>query len=126
MEIDDSTPLEEPPFSNDPSVWSFAEDLNLATRTAAELFQGLHSRICASSFRGYPHRTASATRKLFGELAEPSEVSWFTAAELGADRSWLPQAGTHVECTLRVLFETLDTAARYFGTDRVRLVYAFI
>jgi hypothetical protein len=126
MEIDDNTPVEESPFSNDPSVWSFEDDFNLATRTAAALFQELQSRICSSTFRGYPPRTAPATQRLFGEFAEPSEISWFTAAELGTDRSWLPAAGSHVERTLRMLFETLDTAARYFGPDRVRFVYAFI
>src|SRR5256885_12153663 len=100
MEIDDNTPAQEAPFSNDPSMWSFAEDLNLATRTAAEVFQGLHDRICSSSFRGYPPRSAPAAQKLFGQLADPSHVSWFTAAEVGTDRSWLPSTDTHVARTL--------------------------
>ena len=126
MEIDDNTPAEESPFSNDPSMWSFAEDLNLATRTAAEAFQGLHGRICSSTFRGYPPRTAPATQKLFGAFAEPPEVSWFTAAELGTDRSWLPSTDTHVARTLRLLFTTFDAAAGCFGADRVRLLYAFV
>jgi hypothetical protein len=126
LEIDDNTPANEPPFTNDVSVWDFSEDLNLQTRTGTEVFRKLHLAVNKSVFRGYPKRAASATRKTFGDLVESAEVTWITADELPADRTWLPSGNSSVEHSIQMLFETFDTAARHFGPNRVRLVFAFI
>ena len=125
MEIDDNTPADEPAFTCDVSMWSFAKDFNLATRTAEEVFRRMHEAVDSSRFRGFPVRVAEETRKLFDHLVEESQVTWVTAAELGRDRGWLPAGDSNVERTLRMLFETVDVAARHFGADRVRLVFAF-
>src|SRR4051794_11560090 len=42
LEIDDNTPADEPPFTYDVSMWSFDDDLNLRTRTGAEVFRKMH------------------------------------------------------------------------------------
>lgn len=125
LEIDDNTPADQKPFTNDVSLWDFSEDLNLHTRTAAEVFRKLHDAVDSSAFRGYPERATRATRELFGGLFESSEITWITAAEIPPDRVWLPTGDSSVERSVRMLFETLDVAARHFGADRVRLVFAF-
>lgn len=126
LEIDDNSSSGAPAFSNEPSMWSFVEDMNLATRTAAEVFFKLHEIVGASQFRGFPLRVSVGTLERLKGF-DASEVTWFTAAELAGDRIWLP--GDHpddqVYRTLRALFETVDIVASHFGSDRVRLVFAF-
>jgi hypothetical protein len=125
LEIDDNTSSDQKPFTNDVSMWDFSRDLNLQTRTGAEVFRRLHDAAGSSVFRGYPERVAHATRELFDRLFEPSEITWLTAAEIPSDRGWLPAGDSSVERSVRMLFETLDVAVRHFGADRVRLVFAF-
>jgi hypothetical protein len=126
LEIDDNTPANQKPFTNDVSMWSFADDLNVQTRTGAEVFRKLHASTGSSTFRGYPERAARATRETFDGLVEPTEVTWVTAAELPVDRGWLPAGDSQVERSLRMMFEAFELAARQFGADRVRLVFAFV
>lgn len=126
LEIDDNTPPDLPPFTNDVSMWSFEDDLNLATRTASETFQALLERSGSSAYRGYPVRVARATEELFDRFVEPSEVTWLTGAEIAANRDCVPSGETEVERSLRMLQETVEVAGRYFGLDRVRLVFALI
>jgi hypothetical protein len=63
---------------------------------------------------------------LFDGLVEPSEVTWLTGAEIAAGRESFPCGDTEVERSLRMLHDTVEVAGRYFGPDRVRLVFAFI
>jgi hypothetical protein len=126
LEIDDNSPADQKPFTNDPSMWSFSNDFNLRTRTGAEVFRKLHAMVGSSTFRGYPERPARATRELFDGLVEPAEITWLTASELPVDRGWRPTGDSPVEQSLRMLFETFELAARRFGADRVRLVFAFV
>src|SRR4051812_5104322 len=65
LKIDDNTPAGEPPFTYDVTLWSFDDDLNLATRTAAGVFREMHKAADSSRFRGYPHRAARGTVELF-------------------------------------------------------------
>jgi hypothetical protein len=128
LEIDDNTPAGESPFSCDVSMWSFDDDLNLATRTGAEVFREMHKAADSSRFRGYPDRAAQGTVKLFDAFVDASEVTWLTVAELGTDRPWLPR--DHLEHSvvrsLHALFGAIDAVAAQFGTNRVRLVFAFV
>jgi len=128
LEIDDNTPADLPPFTNDVSMWSFAGDLNLATRTGAEVFRKMHEAADSSRFRGYPERAAAETIKLFDSFVDAAEVTWLTAAELGTERPWLPRdyPEDDVHRTLKALFGTVDAVASQFGLDRVRLVFAFV
>ncbi len=125
MELDDSSGADLPPFTTDVSMWSFADDLNLRTRTAAAVFRNMHQACSSSQFRGHPPFVAQATSELFDGFVEPTEVTWLTADELGHERSWLPNGDSHVERTLQLLFESADLAARKLGANRVRLVFAF-
>jgi hypothetical protein len=126
IEIDDNTPADAAPFTNDVSMWSFSDDFNLGTRTASDTLRKLHELVDASKFRGYPERAAQGTRELFDGLVDSSEVTWIAASELPRDRCWLPAGSGAVECTLRALFETVDVVSLHFGADRVRLVFAFV
>jgi hypothetical protein len=128
LEIDDNTPADMPPFTCDVSMWSFGDDLNLATRTGAEVFRNLHEAVDSSRFRGYPERAAGGTVELFGALVDAPEVTWLTAAELAGDRPWLPRGHPDdaVHRTLYAVFRTVDVVASHFGRDRVRLVFAFV
>lgn len=127
LEIDDNTPADRPPFSNDASMWSFADDLNLYTRTAEETFRRVHRLAGSVVFRGYPPNRTDATLALFGNRGvRPTEVTWLTSAELPGDRAWLPDGPGEVDRSVRMLFETVEVAARHFGRDRVRLVFAFV
>jgi hypothetical protein len=126
LEIDDNSPDDAPSFTSEPSMWSFANDLNHSTRTAAETFREMHRVVGGSVFRGYPKRASQATIELFDRFAEANEVTWLSAQELSSGRPWLPTGETPVERSMRILFEAVDIAAGYFGPDRVRLVFAFI
>ncbi len=125
LEIDDNTPRDLEPFTNGVSMWSFRSDFNLATRTAAETFRAIHEAIDHSRFRGYPKNVASATVKLFDAFVTPDEVTWLTGAELATASDLLPKGPDSVCKTLRMVFEIVEVAARHFGADRVRLVFAF-
>ena len=125
LEIDDNTSPEQAPFAHDVSVWSFQGDLNLHTRTAAETFRAVHETLDGSRFRGYPERAARATVELFDAAVGADEVTWLTGAELAAAAHLIPAGDTWVERSVRMLFETVALAGRYFGPDRVRLVFAF-
>src|SRR5690348_4338251 len=70
LEIDDNTPAGEPPFTYDVSMWSFDDDLNLATRTGAEVFREMHKAADSSRFRGYPERAAQGTVELFNAFVD--------------------------------------------------------
>lgn len=128
LEIDDNTPASEPPFSYEVSMWSFRDDLNLATRAGAEVFREMHKAVDSSRFRGYPDRAAQRTVELFDAFVEPSEVTWLTANELGRERSWLPRdhREDEVHRTRHGLFAAIDAVASQFGADCVRLVFAFV
>ena len=126
LEIDDTTPRGLAPFSHDVSVWSFEHDLNLHTRTAAQAFRTLHEIQGGSKFRGYPDTIAPATSRLFDSFVDASEVTWLTGTEVAAGRSCVPTGDSDVVRSLRMLFDVVEVAARHFGPDRVRLVFAFI
>jgi hypothetical protein len=126
LEIDDNTPPDLPPFTNDVSMWNCQHDLNLATRTASETFRALLERSGNSEYRGYPVRVARATVELFDGYVDPSEVTWLTGAEVAAVRDCFPSGDTEVERSLRMLQETVEVAGRSFGLDRVRLVFALV
>src|SRR3954447_19195007 len=116
LEIDDNTPADSPPFTRDVSMWSFDNDLNLATRTGAEVFRKLHEAVDSSRFRGYPARAARGTIELFDALVDASEVAWLLAAELAGERAWLPRdyPADAVHRTLDALFATIDAVASQF------------
>src|SRR4051794_17667790 len=90
LEIDDNSPEDAPPFTSDPSTWTFDGDFNHATRTAADTFRAMHKHTGGSLFRGYPHRASNATRSLFDPLVAVDEITWLSATELAGDRPWLP------------------------------------
>lgn len=125
LEIDDNTPPELAPFTCDVSAWSFKHDYNLGTRTAAETFRAVHAALDGSRFRGYPDRAARATVGLLDAAVGADEVTWLTGAELAAAGHLVPAGDSGVERSVRMLFETVALAGRYFGPDRVRLVFAF-
>jgi hypothetical protein len=125
LEIDDNTPCDLAPFTNDVSMWSFEDDFNLGTRTAAETFRAIHEALGGSKFRSYPERVARTTFELLDGLVGAEEVTWLTGAELAAVGPLLPTGQSSVEKSLRMLFETVCVAGRHFGPDRVRLVFAF-
>ena len=125
LEFDDNTPTNEPPFAYDVSMWSLEHDYKLRTRTAAETFRKLHEAAGGSKFRGYPVNTSRGTHALLEGFVDPGEVTWLSAAELQGERAWLPKGDSEVERGLHMLFDAMDVAARLFGADRVRLVFAF-
>lgn len=124
LETDDNTPPELTPFTYEVSVWSFECDLNLGTRTAAETFRAVHATLGGSQFRGYPERAARTTVELLDARVGADEVTWLTGVELAAVGPLLPVGWSQVERSVRMLFEAVCSAGRYFGPDRVRLVFA--
>lgn len=128
LEIDDSTSADQPPFTLDVSMWSFNHDVNLATRTGAEVFRKMHEAVDSSRFRGYPECVAHGPVTLFDSFVDSSEVTWLTVAELGRERPWLPRnfSDNLVVRTLHAFFGAIEAVAAQFGPDRVRLVFAFV
>ena len=124
LEIDDNTPPDLPPFTHDVSVWSFADDLNVSTRTGTDTFRAVHAALDGSRFRGYPERAARTTVELLDSLVD-SGVTWLTGTELATAGPLLPAGNEPVERSLRLLFQTVELAGRHFGPDRVRLVFGF-
>lgn len=127
IEIDDNSSPPHAPFSSDPSVWNLWDDLNLGTRTGADIFRQMHAVVDAGRFRGYPPQVSRVTHKLFDGLVDEEEVTWLSAAEFGSNRSWLALLGDRhaIEKSLWCLFETVDVLSRRFGPERVRLVFCF-
>src|SRR5687768_14210933 len=89
IEIDDNTPSDQQPFSNDASVWNLKDDFNLHTRTAADTFRAIHA-LYEARFRGFPIEAARATLELFHGFVDAEEVTWLNGAELTAARSCFP------------------------------------
>jgi len=45
IEIDDNTPANMAPFTNDVSMWSFSDDLNLGTRTLVVMYMPARGKL---------------------------------------------------------------------------------
>jgi len=129
IEFDDNTQRDEPPFTNDCSVWDLTGDYGVSTGKNYRLFAALAGVRREPDGpeplylpRGLPPNVSDAAREA---LASRPVTSWLTAREV---REALTH-GALDESTLsrseRFLLETIERAAGTYGPERVRIVFAF-
>jgi len=130
IQIDDNTPRDQPPFTNDPSTWDLRWDLGLYGCKDYRFFAAISGLRNDGAIQPlFPRRGLPPTGNSFDPVLalqdeHDSYVSWLTLTEV---RSALEHMGIRYESlsnhVLRVL-ECMVTLERLHGQDRVRLVYA--
>src|SRR6267378_2038203 len=86
LQIDDNTPPNEPPFTNDPSAWDLSQDVGLASGKHYEFYAAICGVRNASGIsplfpcRGLPPTCLQGLRGCI-EGDEPN-VSWLTLSEI--------------------------------------------
>lgn len=125
LEIDDNTPADSAPFTNDPAVWDLTSDWGLKTRDAAEVMRALAGLDAGETRRGFPARAAEATRERVREVFDAPEVTWLSAAEVRDRRPLLGDMPAAANPSVLFLLDVVELAASRFGSDRVRLIFGF-
>lgn len=130
--IDDSTPSQDPPFTHDASIWSFAEDYALCANGchaffAALGYQGFGSKHPVSEFelRGVPTFFAAASEAR-RKLEIEDYVGWLESEELF---DALRQAEIHkgdLPKAVMVFLDTVKHLQESYGADRIRIAFTFI
>lgn len=128
--IDDNTPVEQPPFTNDPSTWDLTHDLGLGGSkdyTFYAAIGGIRNTTGIEplfSWRGIPPVRSTCQRLM--EMADDYNVSWLTLSEI---RSALAHHGvdaSQLSRYVRLVLLAMGAAEEVHGIDRVRLVFQII
>ena len=131
IQIDDNTPSEQPPFTNDPSTWDLRGDIGLCGCKDYKFYaaiSGIRNELGIEPL--FARRNLPDTKNQFDPIhsllddIDDTFVSWLTLSEIreaiGHMQVYYDKLSKHV---LRVL-ESMKTLERLHGRDRVRLVFA--
>lgn len=128
--IDDNTPSDQPPFTNDPSTWDLADDLGLGGSKDYAFFAAIGGIRNSTGieplfpWRGLPPVRSTCERLM--DLADDYNVSWLTLSEV---RSALAHQGVEVPRLsryVRLVLLAMGAAEGIHGVDRVRIVFQII
>lgn len=125
LQIDDNTPPNEPPFTNDPSTWDLSMDIGLASGKHYEFYAaicGVRNESGVSPLfpcRGLP---PSGVQHLGIEGDDPN-VSWLTLSEIRQALQHMHVDVASLRRPVQMLLRTMQTAEDLYGHDRVRLVF---
>jgi hypothetical protein len=126
LQIDDNTPPDEPPFTNDPSTWDLSMDIGLATGKDYEFFAAICGVRNTSDIhplfpcRGLPPSRFQDLREINGD--EPN-VSWLTLSEIGQSFEHMQIEVSSLSRPVQMLLQTMQIAENLYGPDRVRFIF---
>lgn len=130
IQIDDNTPSDQPPFTNDPSTWDLSHDCGLSAGKHYEFYAaicGIRNEAAKAPlfpWRGLP-RTANRhdpVQCLVGDY----NVSWLTLSEILAAFMHMDLAIDAIARPVQLVLRTMAAAEELYGRDRVRLVFQVI
>jgi hypothetical protein len=127
LQIDDNTPTDQPPFTNDPSTWDLSCDYGLSAGKHYEFYAalcGVRNQSGISPLfpcRGLP---ATGLRDLHQHIAADNpNVSWLTLSEIRQALQHMKIGVETLKRPVQLLLRTMQTAEDLYGRDRVRLVF---
>lgn len=127
LQIDDNTPPNDPPFTNDPSTWDLSHDYGLSSGKHYEFYAaicGVRNRSGISPLfacRGLP---PSGERDLRAHIdSDDPNVSWLTLSEIQQALQHMHLGVGSLKRPVRMLLRTMQIAEDFYGRDRVRLVF---
>lgn len=128
LAIDDNTPSDEPPFTNDPSYWDFSGDFGLSGGKHYEFYAAIAGMRNHSGKeplippRGLPkHHPSAAVGDLYDEFA----VSWLTLGEIEAVLGHMGIDRRSLGKPVLLVLDAMAAAEMRYGKDRVRLIFGF-
>ena len=128
IQIDDNTPRNEPPFTNDPSTWDLSHDIGLAAGKHYEFYAAISGvrnqsgREPLYPCRGLP-RSGCELPDSLKELAGDFNVGWLTLSEIHAALHHMNVAIDDLNSSVLLVLRTMASAELMYGKDRVRLVF---
>lgn len=130
VQIDDNTPTDQVPFTNDPSTWDLTHDIGLSAGKHYEFYAaicGIRNTTGKSplfSWRGLP--ACSSHHDPVHCLAGDNNVSWLTLAEIQAALTHQGMATDGLGKPVQLLLQVMAAAEELYGAGRVRLVFQVI
>jgi hypothetical protein len=128
LAIDDNTPSDEPPFTNDPSCWDLRYDIGLSGGKHYEFYAAIagvrndNGKEPLIPPRGLPKYKMIAPVE---DLCDDFGVGWLTLGEIeesllnrGLDRNSLGKP-------VLLVLDTMRAVESLYGKDRVHLVFGF-
>jgi len=125
--LDDNTPSDEPPFTNDPSTWDLTHDIGLAGSKDYVFYAaigGIRNTSGIESlfpWRGLP--PSPSTCDNLKDLADDDNVSWLTLTEIRASLAHQGADISSLSKYVRLVLRVMEVAEDSYGVDRVRLVF---
>ena len=127
LQIDENTPGDQPPFTNDPSTWDLSHDHGLSAGKHYEFYAALCGVRNESGIsplypcRGLPPTGSRELRRRFD--ADDPNVSWLTLSEVHRALQHMKIGVETLKRPIQLLLRTMQTAEELYGRDRVRLVF---
>ena len=126
IQIDDNTPKDEPPFTNDPSTWDLSEDWRLTEKhyDFYAAIAGVRNRFGIEPLypcRGLPSNVSERIQKEIPTKAP--NVGWLTLAEIHQALAHMNISVEMLDKSVRLVLSTMQTAEEYYGPGRTRLVF---
>lgn len=125
--IDDNTPADQPPFTNDPSTWDLTHDLGLCGSKDYAFYAAIGGIRNTTGieplfpWRGLPPVRSSCEG--LRELAHDDNVSWLTLSEIRAALTHQKVEIAQLSRYVRLVLLVMEAAESVHGIDRVRLVF---
>lgn len=133
LACDDNSSADEPPFTNDPSVWSLTSDFGLSACGEYGFFAALGYRDSRHPgfsdplvpLRKVPVFQSGRTYYEMDLWVEDDYVGWLSAKEVFASLEHHSIVEEELVRSVRVLLGTIRYLSSVYGEERVRLIFEF-
>jgi len=128
IQIDDNTPKDAVPFTNDPSTWDLSHDIGLAAGKHYDFYAAISGvrnqsgRQPLYACRGLPPSGCEMPDSI-KELAGDHNVGWLTLSEIHAALQHMGVVVDELNHSVLLVLRTMACAEELHGRDRVRLVF---
>jgi hypothetical protein len=127
LQIDDNTPRDQPPFTNDPSTWDLSRDYSLSSGKHYTFYAAICGVRNESGIqplfacRGIPPTGSGDVQQCF-DNNDPN-VSWLTTSEIYQALKHVNIAPDSLAKPVQFLLRVMQSAEDFYGPNRVRLVF---
>jgi hypothetical protein len=128
LAIDDNTPSDEPPFTNDPSFWDLSHDVGLRAGKHYEFYAAIagvrddNGKGPLIPPRGLPPYQANTP---VADLYDYFGVGWLTLGEIEEALLYKGVGRNSLAESVLLVLEAMAAAESLYGKDRVHLVFGF-
>ena len=126
VQIDDNSPSNALPFTNDPSTWDLSSDIGLASGKHYSFYAAISGVRNESGIaplfpcRGLPPTGTQMLRSI--DFDDPN-VGWLTLSEIRQALDHMRIEIVSLKRPVQMLLRTMRSAEELYGPDRVRLVF---